>query len=320
MTERLLVTGADGFIGRRLCGLAEVWGWNVVRIVRDASGEGKRVVVPDISRYSEWPAVLDGVDAVVHLAAIAHVTRGSGRVVSEELLSQVNIDGAVSLFQAARQAGVRRFVFLSSVAVNGTRTHDRPFSEWDMPAPEDGYGRTKLSAEQALLKSASASTTQLVIVRPPLVFGPNPKGNVSRLLRLLDLGIPLPLASIDNRRSVIGLDNLCAALRSCVEAPAAAGQTFLVAEDRSRSTPEILRTLASAMGIRNPLFRCPVSVVGTAAAFSGYGAEFQRISGSLELDSSKIRRLLGWREEKAFEAECEDIARLRWGKGSGTRL
>lgn len=287
---RILVTGASGFIGTALCRELRVRGHFVRAAVRSAADEEpdrpERVVVTDIAGEFDRGALLHGIDAVVHLAAVGH------RAVDEAMLRRINVEGATRLARAA--AGhVRRFVFLSSVKAHGEESSGRAFSETDMPRPEDAYGRAKLEAERSLREIAAGSGMDLAVLRPPLVYGPGVKGNFLRLLRWVDSGWPLPLARIRNRRSLIYVGNLVDAIARCVERPEANG-TFLVSDDESPSTPELVSRIANALGRRARMWPVPVSWLRLAGRITRREEEVRRLVGSLAVDMSLARTEFGW--------------------------
>jgi nucleoside-diphosphate-sugar epimerase len=303
--RRVLVTGASGFVGAALCPALARAGHRVRRALRRAEpGSGDdTVTVADIGLAFDWSSVLTGIDTIVHLAGRAHVMRESGSLADPYgAYRQTNVVGTEALARAAVAAGVRRLVFASSIKVNGESTASRPFRESDPPAPEDDYGRSKREAEERLRAIASESGLEVVIVRPPLVYGPGVKGNIARLIQIIDRGIPLPLGAIDNRRSLIGLTNLTHALRLCVEHEAAAGETFLVADDEGVSTPALIRAIANALRRPARLLRVPTRILEAAAGITGSGA-LARLIGSLEVDSRRIRERLGWRPAVSMQDE-----------------
>jgi nucleoside-diphosphate-sugar epimerase len=233
------------------------------------------------------------VSVVFHLAARTHVLRETARDAFAEY-RRINVEGTRSLAQAAAHAGVRRMVFLSSIKVNGERTMDLPFDESAKPQPEDAYGVSKWEAEQALIRVTSEEGPESVILRPPLVYGPGVKGNFLRLMHWTARGVPLPLASVDNRRSMIAVDNLADALVTAGTSPAAAGKTYLVSDGVDVSTPGLIRAIADALRVRPRLFPCPPSLLLMGATALGKREEIRRLTGSLQIDSSKIRRDLAW--------------------------
>jgi nucleoside-diphosphate-sugar epimerase len=293
-----LVTGATGFVGAHLIPALQGAGWTVRAAVRSSAGvalpEGvDRVAVGDLAQAPDLRDALAGVDVVIHLAGRAHVVRETAADV-DRIFRRVNVAATRHLAEQAAAAGVRRFVLLSSVKVNGERTGDRPFTEADVPAPEDAYGRSKHEAEQALRAVGAATGLAVAIVRPPLVYGPGVKANFLRLLRLVDRGVPLPLGSVRNQRSLIGVWNLCDLIVACATHPAAAGETFLASDQRDLSTPELIRLIGHALGRPARLFPFPVTALRQAGRLAGQGDAVERLVGSLQVDSTKATRLLGW--------------------------
>lgn len=292
----VLVTGSDGFIGTRLVTLLAREGHAVIGMSRRSSGHSPLAtrIVADVAEFDDWSQVLRGVDCVVHLAGRAHVVAETDR---DPLASfrRVNVEGTRRLGEAAARNHVRRLVFLSSIGVTGSATCGQPFTEEDAPAPVEPYAVSKWEAEQCLLRICAHGAPELVIIRPPLVYGPGVKGNLLRLLRLIATGVPLPFASVRNRRSFVGLDNLCGLLMSCAFDPVAAGQLFLAADDETISTPELLRLMARSMERQPRLWPCPPLLLTGMAALAGKADEVRRLCGSLEVDSAKARSLLRWR-------------------------
>jgi UDP-N-acetyl-alpha-D-quinovosamine dehydrogenase len=291
----VLVTGASGFVGRALCDTLAASGRRVRRAVRrlDSAPAGA-VAVGDIGPDTDWSAALEGVDCVVHLAARTHVLRETA---PDALAAyrRTNVAGTERLARAAAARGVRRLVYLSSVKVNGERTGERPYREEDVPRPEDAYGVSKAEAERALAGIAAETSLPITVLRPPLVYGPGVKGNFLRLMRLVARGAPLPLGAIDNRRSFIYLGNLVDATVQALDAPRAAGKTYLAADGEDLSTPGLVRALASALGVKPRLVPFPLLPLRIAAALAGRGADFARLAGSLQVDNARIRRELDWR-------------------------
>jgi len=234
--------------------------------------------------------VVSNVDVVVHLAARVHVMRDAARDPITEY-RRVNTEGTLNLARQAATAGAQRFVFLSSVKVNG---ETGSFRESDVPAPSDAYGLSKYEAEQGLKEIAAETGMAVVIIRSPLVYGPDVQANFRALMRGLALGIPLPLAAVDNRRSLVGLDNLVDLIVTCIEHPAAANETFFVSDGEDLSTPQLISRLARAMGRPARLIPLPPTLLTTGAMLLGKRDVAQRLLGSLQVDISKARRLLGW--------------------------
>jgi nucleoside-diphosphate-sugar epimerase len=293
--ETVLVTGANGFIGRALCGVLAASGRRVRKAVRmPVPGLPDAVVVGDIGPDTDWRTALEGVSGVVHLAARTHVLRETA---TDPLAAyrKINVSGTERLARSAAAGGIRRLVIVSSVKVSGERTEERPFTEDGAPRPEDAYGVSKWEAEQALSRIAAETGLEVVALRPPLVYGPGVKGNFLRLMNLVARGVPLPLGAVDNRRSLIYTGNLAGAIVKALDAPQAAGRTYLVSDGEDVSTPDLVRGLARALGVKPRLLSLPLSALDLGARLAGRRAEFVRLTSSLQVDSSRIRRELDWR-------------------------
>ena len=288
-----LVTGATGFVGTALVAALTGARHRVVRVIRGAPAPGD-IAVADLLSWQPAAKDLAGVDCVIHLAARTHVMAESA---ADPLAAYRALNVAVTarLAEAAAQAGVRRFVFMSSIKVNGEATHGRAFTPDDVPRPEDAYGISKHEAEEALHAIAQRTGLEVVVLRPPLVYGPGVKGNLLALTRAVDRGVPLPLASIDNRRSLVGLDNLVSAIALAATHPAAAGRTFLVNDGEDLSTPQLVRAIAAGLGRPARLLPCPVALLRLAGRLTGKSAAVDRLTGSLEVDASVLTQALGWR-------------------------
>ena len=219
----------------------------------------------------------------------------------------------------AAASGVKRLVFMSSIKVNGERTSGHPFTETDAPLPEDAYGISKWEAEQALGRIAHQTGLEIVVLRSPLVYGPGVKGNFLRLMALVVRGYPLPLASIHNRRSLIYVGNLVDAIIACLEQSAAAGKTYLVSDGEDISTPELIRAIASVLGIRAKLFPCPATFLTIGAALLGKSREVDRLIGSLQVDSSRIRAELAWQPRISLAQGLEQTAQWYLKAANGKR-
>ncbi|MBL8620354.1 MAG: NAD-dependent epimerase/dehydratase family protein [Myxococcales bacterium] len=295
---RIAVTGARGFVGRTLMTTLAARELAAVGLVRRAPDAGQRAV-GDLTTRPDLAAALDGVDVVVHLAARVHVMHETER---DPLAAfrRANVEATEHLARAAVARGARRFVYVSSVKVNGEATQRALFREQDPPHPEDPYGVSKAEAEQALARVAADTGLEVVVVRPPLVYGPGVGGNFVRMMRWLQRGVPLPLASVRNRRDLVGVHNLADALVACSVHPQAAGRTYLVADGEAVSTPALLRTLAACMHVCARLVPCPVALLQAAGRLAGKGGEVARLVGSLEIDAGALRRELGWRPVKSL--------------------
>lgn len=300
---KILVTGATGFVGRALCVALIRQGFNVLAAVREAASiEGcLAVVVGDINSTTNWATALPSVDVVVHLAARAHIMNDLARDPLAEF-RKVNVDGTLNLAHQAAQEGIRRFVFISSIGVNGLFTFNGDsFNERDLPNPHNAYAISKWEAEQGLHQIAQKTGLEVVIVRPPLIYGAGAKGNLAQMVSIVTRGVPLPFSSVNNKRSLIYVGNLVDALLLCATHPAAAGQTYLVSDDEEVSTPDLLRKLALAIGKKPRLFSFPADLLRLAGLLTGKSEQVSRLLGSLRIDSGKIRSELGW--EPPFSLE-----------------
>lgn len=293
----MLVTGANGFVGRALCAEAMRRGLHVRGAVRSACelpAGAEPVIVGAIGGETDWTDALGGVDIVIHLAARVHVMKDTIADPLAEFL-KVNLYGTENLARQAARAGVKRLVYVSSIKVNGEQTHEgQKFSGADMPAPQDPYAASKLEAEQALHRVASETGMEVVIVRPPLVYGPGVKGNFVQMLDVVAQRVPLPFAFVHNRRSLVYVGNLVDALITCAIHPATTGQTYLVCDGEDVSTSDLLRQLAAAMGVHSRLFPCPPALLRLAGKLTGKSQQLERLLGSLQVDGDKIRRDLNW--------------------------
>lgn len=266
------------------------------------------VPIGNIGADTDWTRALVGVSSVVHLAGRAHVLRETCPD-PISLFRAVNRDGTLRLARMAAEAGVRRFVFVSSIGVNGSQTKDRPYTELDEPKPHDLYAISKYEAEQGLHEISALTGMQFVILRPPLVYGPDAPGNLRRLLNLVEKGLPLPFRAVDNRRSLLYLGNLVDAIALCLTHPSAANQTYLVSDGEDVSTPGLIRLLAMHLGKRAHLLQVPPGLLELAGKLVGKRAAVRRLLGSLAVDSGKIRRELGWRPPYALEEGLRETAR-----------
>ncbi|SDY00901.1 Nucleoside-diphosphate-sugar epimerase [Pseudomonas kuykendallii] len=276
---------------------AEV-GVETVAVVRDSSvglpTHAAIFRVGEIGADTDWRGALERIDAVVHCAARVHVMRDTSSDPLAEF-RQVNVNGTLNLAEQAARAGVRRFIFISSVKVNGEGTESgKPYLADSPPAPLDPYGISKMEAEQGLRALASETGMEVVIIRPVLVYGPGVKANFRSMMSWLSKGVPLPLGAIHNSRSLVALDNLVDLIVTCIDHPNAANQTFLVSDAEDLSTTELLQRMGRALGKPARLLPVPAPLLRAGATLLGKGAVAQRLCGSLQVDISKTRELLGW--------------------------
>lgn len=303
------VTGASGFLGRPLINSLRLHGYSVRGSIRNFDANKTEnsdlsdiIPVGNIGVDTDWKTFL-GVkesesnrllDCIIHCAGRSHIMND---VDSEKLqhYRTVNVEGSRRLAEMAANAGVRRFIYLSSIKVNGERTHiSEPFCHHDFPKPEDAYGISKWEAEQVLQEVATRTGLELVIVRPPMIYGPGVKANLLRLLNAVYYGVPLPFGSVCNARSLIGLDNLIDVLIQCAIHPRAVGQTFLVADGEDVSTPGLLRIVGKAMNRSPRLFNCPKGLLLSLGQIVGRGNEISRMVDSLRVNISHVQNTLGW--------------------------
>lgn len=311
------MTGATGFVGQALC--ARLQRHADVQVCAAVRRAGQAVLpigvtpvlVGDLAQVaSPWPG-LEGARVVVHLAARAHVMHER---LADPLAQyrRVNVEGTVNLARQAAQAGVRRFVFISSIKVNGEATlPGQAFTPADTPAPQDAYGLSKHEAEQALWQIAQATGMEVVVIRPPLVYGPGVKGNFARMVQWVRQGLPLPLGAVHNRRSLVAIDNLVDLIALCASpehSPQATNQTFMVADGDDVSTTELLRRVAHAYGKPARLLPVPTGLMRGAAHLLGKAAAADRLLSSLQVDASKALDLLGWIPPTSMGKQLQKMA------------
>ncbi len=293
---RLLVTGANGFVGSALCNKLHQLSVYVRTAVRagDRSNENNDVVfVSAIDGKTDWNDALSTIDVVVHVAARVHVMNDHEKN-TLEVFRKVNTEGTMNLARQAASVGVRRFIYISSIKVNGESTKGRPFTEDDSVNPQDAYAISKYEAEQGLLQIAQQTGMEVVIIRPPLVYGVGVKANFATMLSFVKRGVLLPLGAIHNKRSLVYVENLVSLILRCIDHPAAANQVFLVSDGCDLSTTELLHACAVALGVKSRLLPIPQTWLEACARVLGKKDVMQRLCGSLQVDISKARTLLDW--------------------------
>lgn len=294
----VLLTGASGFLGGALKNELEKKTYvNLSITVRSPSSDidaSQVHVVGDIDAFSNWRTALINRNVVIHTAARAHVMGdGANNPLSE--YRRVNVGGTLHLAKQASESGVKRFIFISSIKVNGEHTiRNKYFSADDKPAPLDAYGQSKWEAEQGLFEIGGRTGMEVVVIRPPLIYGPGVKGNFASMVELIRRGLPLPLGDIHNLRTLVGVDNLVDLIIRCIDHPAAANRVLLAGDGRDVSTTELLRSVGQAMGRPARLVPVPASFLQWGANLLGKGDVAQRLLGSLQVDISQTRELLGW--------------------------
>ncbi|KPA96659.1 MULTISPECIES: UDP-glucose 4-epimerase family protein [Pseudomonas] len=311
---RILLTGASGFVGAAVqARLLNDEGFALHSAYRQLPQRPlsglEAFQVGDLAPDTDWQAALDGVEIVIHCAARVHVMT---ELEADPLAAfrRANVEGTLRLAEQSASAGVRRFIYLSSIKVNGEGTlPGRPYTANDEPAPQDPYGVSKWEAEQALQALALRTGMEVVIIRPVLVYGPGVKANFRSMMGWLSKGVPLPFGAITNKRSLVALDNLVDLIVTCIRHPAAADQIFLVSDDEDLSTSQLLRRMAQALGRPARLLPVPMGLLTGVAGVLGRTALSQRLCGSLAVDIEKTRKLLGWQPPLSVDAALARTAK-----------
>lgn len=309
--KNILLTGSTGFIGSSLTQHLHQKGYPIIAAIRqisDAFSPGiQQVSVSDLLPSTNWTSAINKVDTIIHLAARAHILKDQATA-PLAAFRETNTYATLNLAQQAANAGVRRFIFISSIGVNGNQTYAKPFAADDLPTPAEPYAISKHEAEIGLRQIAAETGMEVVIIRPPLVYGANAPGNFEQLIKTVARGIPLPLDNIHNQRSLVALPNLIDLITTCIDHPAAANQTFLVSDGEDLSTTQLLQRLSHALGKPARLLSIPQSWLETALTLVGKHAIAQRLCGNLQVDISKTRDLLGWTPPVSVDAALRQTA------------
>jgi len=313
MSKNILVTGATGFLGsalvKRFCSMSDV---SVIAPLRNINKElpdsVKKIHISDINESTDWTLALVDVSVVVHSAARVHIMY-EDPAQSMKKFRDVNVRGTLNLARQSIDAGVKRFIFISSIKVNGEVTAPgRAFAADDTPAPSDPYAISKFEAEQQLLQLASTGELEVVIIRPVLIYGAGVGANFNQMMHWLAKGLPLPFGAVNNCRSLVSLDNLVDLVKTCIDHPQAANQVFLVSDDEDVSTTQLMQRLISHLGVKTWLVPIPVNVLVFLAGLFGRRASAQRLFGSLQVDIRKNRELLAWNPPSSLEDGLKSTA------------
>lgn len=310
MTMNVLITGATGYIGSALvkeCLNLDMHVKAVIRKQQSLEDNIDQILVSDLTLKSDWLDALNEVDVIIHTAARAHILQDSSKDPLSEF-RKINTDVTLNLARQAAKIGVRQFIFISSIGVNGNIS-STPFTEKDLANPQEPYAISKYEAEQGLLALARETDLEIVIIRPPLVYGPKAPGNFGRLIQFVYEFVVLPFGAVDNRRSFVALDNLISFIIHCIGNQKAANEVFLISDGEEITTTELLRKVATAFDKKTFLIPVPVCLMTFAAKLLGKGGIAIRLFGSLEVDSSKARDLLGWEPIISMDEELEKIAK-----------
>ncbi|HDX8594549.1 UDP-glucose 4-epimerase family protein [Aeromonas hydrophila] len=292
MKNKIILTGSTGFVGRRIKNA--IPRENLILVGRRNLDEEYEFFLSDLDKNSQYDDVMKDVSCIIHCAARAHMMHDENDS-SYCLYHKINVDGTLNLARQAAVNGVKRFIYISSIKVNGESTViNSPFTEKDIPAPEDAYGASKLAAENSLRDLAIETDMEIVIIRPPLVYGPGVKANFAAMMNLASKNFPLPLGAINNKRSMVALDNLVDLIVTCIDHPKAANQTFLVSDDHDVSTTELLKMMVRAVGKTPRLLPVPMGWLKFAGRLIGKQAVVERLCGNLQVDISYTKDILGW--------------------------
>jgi len=324
----VMVTGASGFIGRCLCQQLVKQGHPVIGVYRNSNPPKiselngiKPLLIDNIDDSTNWSEIPSDCDVIIHLAARVHQMNDT--VANPlEAFRKVNTYGTLKLAQHAEQLGVKQFIFLSSIGVNGAATTiEKPFTENDVPRPYTPYTQSKWEAESELNKLASVSNIVVTHIRPPLVYGPGNPGNLLRLFKLVDTGLPLPFRTVKNKKSFVGIDNLVSALIKAIDHKNARNETFVVADDQSVSLPHLLRIIAQGLDVPSRLIPFPVPLLLFLTRMIGKQGPLKQLTDSLVIDNRKIKEQLEWQPIRDTDDGLIEAARAYANdKKSGQRI
>lgn len=290
--SKVFITGANGFVGKHLQKVLQSKGIPFVA--------GTRSLYGDITTQNHWDQFLNECDSVVHLAARVHVMNET-ETDPLQAFRKFNVEASLNLATAAKRAGIRRFIFVSSIKVNGEETLEKPFTAEDKPAPQDPYGISKTEAESALLALNEPGKFEVVVIRPPLIYGAGVKANFASLMKLASKGWPLPFGSLKNKRSLVSVLNLIDLIQVCLKHPNAGGKVFLVSDDHDLSLAELVTKMAFVQKKKPRLIPVPVSLMSLGATLLGKKSYADRLFGNLQLDISETKRILNWKPPYTFE-------------------
>ncbi|KAE9636503.1 UDP-glucose 4-epimerase family protein [Aeromonas veronii] len=299
MKNKVILTGASGFVGRHIKNTMPRE--KLILVGRRNLDEEYTFFSSDLDENSQYDSIMKDVSCIIHCAARAHVMN-EGNDNPYCLYHKINVDGTLNLARQAAVNGVKRFIYISSIKVNGESTRvNSPFTEKNIPAPEDAYGISKLAAETGLRELSIETNMEVVIIRPPLVYGPGVKANFSAMMNLASKNLPLPLGAINNKRSMVALDNLVDLIVTCIDHPKAANKTFLVSDDHDVSTTELLEMMVRAIGKTPRLLPVPMEWLKFAGKLIGKQAVIERLCGNLQVDISYTKEILGWQPPISME-------------------
>lgn len=298
----ILVTGATGFVGQALCQALIDHGHHAIALCRKANTQLKasEIIYKDLNAFTQFEETLKSIEVVIHLAGRTHVLNDTAEN-PYQAYAEINIEATKNLALQAAASGVKRFIFLSSVKVNGEISAKNAFNEQSAPSPEDDYGKTKWQAEKELALIAADSDMEFVIIRPPLIYGKGVKANFNNLISICQTRLPLPFGAIHNKRSLVYIENLIDFIMLCTTHPKAANQTFLISDDEDVSTTELIRTIRQALKVPSLLIPLPQSWIMTILKLIGRKSLATRLCGSLQVDISKAKSLLGWKPPYTFK-------------------